>query len=92
METTNPTLTSAILLCSILMSQAAIADSSVERESRSKRIVALQKIIHDSRVDRSKRLQAKLDLARLQAEVRKDKRNSRGGSGSASQRGGRTCY
>ncbi len=92
MKTTNPILTGTVLLCSIVMSQAVIAADSVERESRSKHIAELQKIIHDSRVDRSKRLQAKLDLARLQAEARKDKRNSHGGSGSTSQKGNYICY
>lgn len=71
------TLISSTLLCALLFSsQTAFAGSlTAEREARTQKIEALQKVIRDGRISRSKRVQAKLDLARLQAEARKDRRN-----------------
>ncbi|CAA6803006.1 MAG: Unknown protein [uncultured Thiotrichaceae bacterium] len=73
--TTTPFISTA-LLCVLAFSQTAFAGSlTAEREARTQKIEALQKIIRDGRLDRSDRVQAKLDLARLQAEERKDRRN-----------------
>lgn len=83
MKIITSTVISTALLCALTFSQAAFAGSSIERETRSQKIEALQLIIRDGRIERSKRVQAKLDLARLQSEARKDRRN--GGSSTASR-------
>lgn len=76
MKITTTPLISATLLCVLAFSQTSFAGSlTAEREARTQKIEALQRIIRNGRIDRSKRVQAKLDLARLQAEVRKDRRN-----------------
>ncbi|MEZ5534159.1 MAG: hypothetical protein R3F02_00910 [Thiolinea sp.] len=71
----TPVITISIAMLSLsLFSQAGFAGVSEEREARTKKIEALYFIIRDSRIERSKRVQAKLDLARLQAEIRKERR------------------
>lgn len=68
------TVISITVLSAALFTHTALAGISEERQARTQKIEALYFIIRDSRISRSKRIQAKLDLARLQAEIRKERR------------------
>lgn len=74
MKNLSVSLIITVAITTILSTQTAFAGISEDRQARMQKIEALYFIIRDGRIDRSKRVQAKLDLARLQAEMRKGRR------------------
>ena len=69
------TLAVALITSTALISTASASfDITAEREARSAKIEALYAEVRSGRLDRSDKIQALLDIARLEAEARKERR------------------
>ena len=75
MKITITTLTAtAVLASSGFLSVASASDITAEREARTARIEALMQEVASGRLERSKKILALRQIARLEAEIRKERR------------------
>ena len=76
MKTTTTTVIAAFLIIGSTISTATAGNLTADREARTAHIEALMHEVAHGRLTRSEKILAKLQLARWEAEIRKERRQA----------------